>query len=236
MTHRHAGSDQTTRYAIQGPAACNAAFRPDAVCPWRDSNIRPPGSLFCRNLFVIEVCRMPALCRRSFLAVTLPLAVSVLCPGLLAGCGYTWRGQKGNLSADSVLGDGSKTLRMGKVEQVTLYPWVPYAIRSQLRDEINARGLARWVDGKTADYTLGVKLTGSTIRSYSDTASGMAQLSQVRISLVLTVYDGHTNNQVWTSGTVSYSDTFEFENDETAVRETLTECVRRALDRLQQRF
>ena len=179
---------------------------------------------------------MPAFRRRSFLAMALPLAFASLCPGLLAGCGYTWRGQKGNLSTDSVLGDGSKTLRMGAVEQVTLYPWVPYVIRSQLRDEINARGLARWVDGKSADYTLGVKLTGSTIRSYSDTASGMAQLSQVSISLIFTVYDGRTNKQVWTSGPVTYADTFEFENDETAVRETLAECVRRALDRLQQRF
>lgn len=179
---------------------------------------------------------MPLLHRRPFLAMTLPMALAALCPGLLAGCGYTWRGQKGNLSADSVLGDGSKTLRMGAVEQVTLYPWVPYVIRSQLRDEVNARGLARWVDGKTADYTLGVKVTSSTIRSYSDTASGMAQLSQVRITMVCTVYDGHTNAQVWTSGPVTYADKFEFENDETAVRETLTECVRRALDRLQQRF
>ena len=179
---------------------------------------------------------MPLLCRRPFLAMTLPLALAALCPGLLAGCGYTWRGQKGNLPANSVLGDGNKTLRMGAVEQVTLYPWVPYVIRSQLRDEINARGLARWVDGKNADYTLGVKVTGSTIRSYSDTASGMAQLSQVSVSIVFTVYDGHTNKEVWSSGPVVYRDTFEFENDETAVRETLTECIRRGVDRLQQRF
>ncbi len=153
-----------------------------------------------------------------------------------AGCGYTWRGQEGNISPNSVLGDGSKTLRIRSVEQTTLYAWIPYIIRSQVRDEISSRGLAKWVDSDSSDFTLGINVLTCSIRSNSDTSSGIAQLSTATIHMVFSVYDGHTNKEVWKSGLIAYSDNFEYEKEETVVKEVVRECVRRGMDRLQQRF
>ena len=74
---------------------------------------------------------MPALIRPSRRSFLVGLAACLL----LAGCGYTWRGQEGSLSEDSVLGKGDKTLRIRDIDQTTLYPWLPYMIRSQIRDD-----------------------------------------------------------------------------------------------------
>ena len=49
---------------------------------------------------------------------------------MLTGCGYVWRGQEGSLSENSVLGNGSKTLKIKSVEQTSLYPWLTYQVRS----------------------------------------------------------------------------------------------------------
>ena len=68
---------------------------------------------------------------------------------MLTGCGYVWRGQEGSLSENSVLGNGSKTLKIKSVEQTSLYPWLTYQVRSLVRDDINARNLAKWVDDGT---------------------------------------------------------------------------------------
>ena len=65
---------------------------------------------------------------------------------MLTGCGYVWRGQEGSLSENSVLGNGSKTLKIKSVEQTSLYPWLTYQVRSLVRDDIHARNLAKWVD------------------------------------------------------------------------------------------
>lgn len=163
------------------------------------------------------------------------LVVFTLC-GVLAGCGgYVWRGQEGSLSEDSVLGNGSKTLRFKSVEQTTLYTWLPYAIRSQVRDDITQRGLAKWVDSGPSDYTITVK-----VHSFQITGSGQYearnQLFTATINMEFIVYNGATNTVAWNSGPMFYSDNFESNNQESAIREVVTMSIRRGMDRMQQRF
>lgn len=154
---------------------------------------------------------------------------------MLAGCGYVWRGQEGSLSENSVLGTGDKTLRIKSVDQSTLYPWLTYQIRSLVRDDINARNLAKWVDDGPADYTLTVRVPSFQIRSYGQYRSA-SELYTATINMEFVVYDGKTNTEVWRSGSIYYSENYENANEETAIRSILELAVRRCMDALQQRF
>ncbi len=169
---------------------------------------------------------------RRFLPAVL-LLLGLLCGP--AACGYTWRGQQGNLTEQSLLGDGSKTLKIKSVEQPSLHAWIPYMIRSQLRDDITQRGLARWVDTGDADYTLTVNISSFQIRSY-----GMYEhhnlLFTATVHAEFLLYNGSTNTLAWKSGLIAYSDTYESANEEEAMRELITMVIRRGVDRLQQRF
>ncbi len=154
---------------------------------------------------------------------------------ILTGCGYVWRGQEGSHSESSVLGNGSKTLKFKSVEQSTLYPWLTYQIRSQIRDDINARNLAKWVDDGPADFTLTVRVPSFQVRSYGQYQSATA-LYTTTINMEFIVYDGKTNTEVWRSGNISYSENYENSNEETAIKNILEMTVRRCVDALQQRF
>ncbi len=154
---------------------------------------------------------------------------------MLAGCGYVWRGQEGSLSENSVLGNGGKTLRIKSVDQSTLYPWLTYQIRSLVRDDINARSLAKWVDDGPADYTLTVRVSSFQVRSYGQYASA-SQLYTATINMEFIVYDGKTNTEVWRSGNIYYSENYENSDEESAIRSILELAIRRCMDALQQRF
>lgn len=162
------------------------------------------------------------------------LSLILIC-ALLAGCGYVWRGQEGALSDSSILGAGDKTLRIGEIEQSTIYPWIPYMIRSQLRDDINARGLAIWKDSGQTDYTLTVRLPFFQIRSYGE-MEHRTLLFSANIAMEFVVLDGHTNTEVWRSGLIYYNENYENMKEEESLKETLKRILRRCVDRLQQRF
>lgn len=167
--------------------------------------------------------------RAAWIALTLLLCLA------LGGCGYVLRGQEGSRSEDSVLGNGTKTLKIKEIDQTTLYSWLPYMVRSQLRDDINQRGLAKWVDEGPADFTITVRITSFRIRSYGQ-YQDRNQLFTGTLALELLLYDGRTNTEVWKSGPMYYSDNFENANEEQAIGEILEMSIRRAVDRLQQKF
>ena len=148
---------------------------------------------------------------------------------------YVWRGQEGSLSENSVLGNGSKTLKIKSVEQTSLYPWLTYQVRSLVRDDINARNLAKWVDDGQADYTLTVRIPSFKVRSYGQYRSA-SQLYTATISIEFIVYDGKTNTEVWRSGPIYYEENYENANEESAIKSILEMAVRRCMDALQQRF
>ncbi len=165
----------------------------------------------------------------------LPFLLIVFLSTTLLGCGYTWRGQKGNISENSVLGDGTKTIKIKEVDQVTMYTWLPYMVRSLLRDDITERGLAQWVDEGPSDYTITVRVNSFQVRSYGEYEQSH-DLFTGDLKIQLIIYDGATNKEVWQSGTVSYSDRFENINEEAAIREILVMAIRRGVDKLQQKF
>ena len=166
------------------------------------------------------------------------VAASLCCVGLLVGgCGYQMDGFSSSSSrAHSVLGRGNSTIKFDKVEQITLFPWVQYHIRGLVRDEVNLRRLARWVDDGNADYLLTVNMSGFKVRSSISNWYDNTLLSETTVSLEMIVRSGKTGAVVWRSGQIAYSDKFEVVDEDSAVREGLKEAVRRALDRMQQEF
>ena len=156
---------------------------------------------------------------------------------LFAGCGYQLDSQfTGASGAQSVLGDGSSTLKIEKVDHVALYPWVSYYIRGLLRDEINLRRLGRWTDRGDVDYLISVSMPGFRVRSAVSNREDSTLLHASHIKLEILVRSGRTGAVVWQSGVVSYDDWHETVNEDEIIRNGLVETVRRALDRMQQKF
>ncbi len=166
------------------------------------------------------------------------IAAAALGLGLLAGgCGYSLDGYSTSSSrAVSILGDGNSTLRIDKVEQVTMYPWVQYYLRGIVRDEVNLRRLARWVDSGNADYLLTINMPGFRVRSSVSNYVDNTLLSDTVVQIELVVRSGKTGSVVWRSGVISYTDKFETVDEASAIRDGLKEALHRALDRMQQKF
>ncbi len=127
---------------------------------------------------------------------------------MLTGCaGYS-------LTADapSVLGDGSKTIKIKGVENPTLYANLPYIVRSDVRNEITARNLAEWRDSGPTDYTLQIRITRLTLRRWAGLEEDTETIFTSTMGMEFIVYDGKSNDIVWQSGVKTYSenvDTFE---------------------------
>lgn len=161
-------------------------------------------------------------------ALILLLCLATL-PGLF-GCGYS-------LSSDmpSVLGEPSASLKLTGVEQPTLYPWVVYTLRSALRDEINARNLARWVDSGNADYNMHIKVNFLTMRGAVSSDEDRTLLYNGSTSLTAVIYNGADNTELWRN-TVNYSNNFASNDEESAARELFTQAVRRLADSMRNTF
>lgn len=152
----------------------------------------------------------------------------------ISGCGYTWRGEQGSISAQSVIENNTETIKIQSIEQPTLYPWLSYFVRSALRDEITQRNIAKWVDSGSANYEIGIVINDFRVRSYG--SYDYSSLLTASTSMELTLYDGSTNAIIWQSGPISYSETYEDVDEDDALQDLVLIIVQRAIDRLQQQF
>lgn len=151
---------------------------------------------------------------------------------VLTGCaGYT-------LTADSpsVLGDGSKTIKIKGVENPTLYTNLPYIVRSDLRDELTARNLARWRDEGPTDYTLQIRITRMTIRSWGEIDEDTTTAFTSNMSMEFIVYDGKSNNIVWRSGVQSYTDTVSTTDESSIIEVSSQRLTEKLLDAMRREF
>lgn len=155
---------------------------------------------------------------------------------MLPTCGYVWQGQEQDtIYTKSVLGDGTKTLRINSIEQTTLYPWISYVIRSQIRNDITSRNLAIWVDSGHADYTMTVRVNSFQIRSSGEYKQNNL-LFTATVEMEIIIYDGNNNTEFWRSGPISYSENYEHSNEEQTIREVIFMTIRRCVDQIQQPF
>lgn len=152
----------------------------------------------------------------------------------LAACGYQLHGYDTPAVA-SVLGDGSKTLKITAVEQTSLYPWVPHFLRSLARDEINLRKLAQWVDDDDADYNMEIRVPSFQARSFVSDNKDVTLINSAIVELELVFYHGANGTVAWRSGIITYSERYEYSREGNVIQEALTQAMSRALDRMIQR-
>lgn len=149
----------------------------------------------------------------------------------LAGCGYHLAS-----SGSSVMGNGTSTLKVKGVDNPTLYPWLPHAIRSRLRDEIGARYLAKWVDSGSADYEIQINIIRFTSREWIRTEVDTSQLYDTNLTIEAILYEGSTNKEIWRSGHLSYAERTEDVDEKQASGDLITQVVRLLADHLRNTF
>ncbi len=167
-------------------------------------------------------------CRRKALPALLFL---LLAAASLGGCGYQMAG-----SMPSVMGDTSRTLKVKSVDQPTLYPWMGYIVRSALRDEVSSRNLARWVDSGQADNEISLKVESYTMYSQVRDVKERTLIFTGSMTISAVLYDGRTNDIIWRSGPVSYSDSYDALDEKKAAQELSAEIIRRITANMRMRF
>ena len=169
---------------------------------------------------------------RRFVLLPALLASVLFLGALLDGCA----GYKLATDTPSVVGDGSKTLKIKGVDYPTLQPWLPFAIRSRLRDEVNARYLAKWVDSGSADYEIQINVIAYTTRTWMRSELDTTILYDSTMTIEGIVYEGSTNREVWRSGKISYMDRLEKVDDKAVAEDLTTQLVRILVDRMRNTF
>lgn len=174
---------------------------------------------------------LPAKSRpRAYLPLLLS-AVLTLCSLLFACAGYQLA-----TSSPSVLGDSGKTLKVKGVDYPTLQPWLPYQIRSALRDEINARYLAQWVDSGPADYTIQINVISYTTRELARNRFDNTQLYNSNMVIQAIVYDGGTNKEFWRSGHIAYAERQAQVDEKSAADDIIVQIIRMLADEMRNSF
>lgn len=150
---------------------------------------------------------------------------------LASGCSY-------KMASDfpSVIGDGSKTVKIKSVDNPTMSTNIAYVIRTQLRNEINARHMAKWVDSGPADFELEIKIKQFTDRGATFDDNFQTKLYSIQLVVELVVYDGSTNQKVWESGPISQVDFSEIPTSRESTLEVTTLLVRTLADRMRNQF
>lgn len=194
---------------------------------WSQVNIRDSGTL--RSRPVRFPFRRPLAGR--FLPSFLPPLILLLTVLAAAGCGY-----RPGSETPSVIGDGTRTLKVKGVDYPTLEPWLPFAIRSSLRDEVNARYLARWVDSGSADYEIQINVVSYTTRQWMSSELDTTILYDSNMVIEAIVYDGSTNKEIWRSGKISYADRLEKVDSKAAAGDIVTQTIRVLVDRMRNTF
>ncbi|UZP67750.1 LPS assembly lipoprotein LptE [Desulfovibrio mangrovi] len=150
---------------------------------------------------------------------------------LLAGCGYQFAGKE-----KGIFGDPRSTIRMGSVENPTMYAWLPPKIRSLMRDEIHKRNLASWVDSSPSDYTMRIVIDEFMLRSHMRDSDDKTLIYSASLRFEAIVYSGQTNRVFWRSGKESLSRTYDSKNEQDAGTDITQLLVQRVCDRMRHSF
>ena len=153
----------------------------------------------------------------------------------LASCGYGF-----GADSPSVLEPPSPgvlpTLKIKSVDNPTLYPWLPHILRAEVRDEIAARDIARWVDSGKADYEITIKVERFTFRSWLTDSDDVTMLYSANMAVEAIIYRGDSNQEIWRSGRINYSQSYERVQERAAATDLTRELVRRLASAMQHAF
>lgn len=154
-----------------------------------------------------------------------------LCAG---GCGYGFGADQPSVLKPVEEGE-LPTIKIRSVDNPTMNASLSHYIRTELRDEMAARQLARWVDSGPADYEIAVVIDKYTYRTWLSRTDYVAQLFSANLQMSATLYRGGTDTVAW-SGSRSYSQTYQRMDQQTAARDLVRELIRRLTTRMRQKF
>lgn len=165
----------------------------------------------------------------------------------LLGCGYGFTAKEDTVLsqrkspaatelAATPFATGPKTMRVKAIEHPVVYPWLSQVIRSSLRDEFARRNIAKWKDDGAAEYSIMVKVTSFTIRSSVRDANSNDLLVSASLVIDATVFDERTNAQVWRSGSIGHSETYESRDEQTAASELTERVMQQLAGRMRRQF
>lgn len=153
----------------------------------------------------------------------------------LAACGYGFGAETATILAPPP-GGGLPTIKVKSIENPTLFPWLSYTLRTELRDELAARKVARWVDSGRSEYEIALKVSSFTIRSWLTDSDDATSLYSANMSVEAVVYSGDGNREIWRSGSVDYSHSYESVQEHTVAEDLTREIVRRLVVNLRRAF
>lgn len=153
----------------------------------------------------------------------------------LAGCGYGFGTETASVLEPTAPGT-VPTIKVKTVDNPTLFPWLSYVVRSELRDELAARGIATWVDSGRADYEITIKVDSFLFRSSFTDDDDKTTLYSASMGIEGTVYKGDSNEEVWRSGQINYSQSYETVQERVAASDLTRELVRRLITHMRRAF
>lgn len=171
----------------------------------------------------------------NILRASLCAALTLVAACSLSACGYGF-----GAGAETVLTPVTKgvtpTMKIKRVENPTLFPWITQVVRTEVRDELAARKIVRWVDTGKTDYELAIKIDSFTFRSWLTNRDDLTSLYSASMTFTGIVYRADTNEEIWRSGGIQYSQNYEQVQERVAAGELTRELARRLASRMQQVF
>ncbi len=150
---------------------------------------------------------------------------------IVSGCGY-----QNSASEPNKLPEQFRKVAIAEVSNPTLERWLEPDIRSGLRDEITRRGQLTWVETPKADALFKIRIVsfsnGSRVLGIDDKT--LKYDSTLRVQMRVTdAADGHT---IWSSGTVSVTESY-FSGEKEATNKLVVKLmIRRLVDRMNQAY
>lgn len=171
------------------------------------------------------------------------LFICLLAMLIPVGCGYHLASRDpsvltklSNSTATQGNGEELPTMKIKGINNPTLYVSLEHQLRAAFRDAIANRNIARWVDSGLADYELQINIISYTMTGWGYSNSGESVMYKAALIMEGIVYSGETNQEVWRSGQVSLSRTYDTDNETEAAYALAIEVVERITDRMRSVF
>ena len=149
----------------------------------------------------------------------------------LTGCGY-----KTTNNQSSLFGDGTSTMQIREVKNATIYPWINQVLRTSMYDEITNRNIAVMTGSSSADYDMVINIKRFSTRSRVLGTKDETLEYTVRLTFVADVYDGVTNQLVWTSNDVTIERPHPTDDERLAGEEITELLVQKLADQMRSTF
>ncbi len=160
------------------------------------------------------------------------LPVAILLVSILTGCaGYDFASNQ-----PSVFAGNDKTMKVKGVDYPTIQPWIPHAIRSLLRDELAARNMIQWADSGSVDYEIQINIISLTSREWASSNENVPALYDNAVTLEAIIYSGLSNQEVWRSGRIRYSEREEYPAEQASSSYVIKHAIRLLADKMRMAF